>query len=130
MARSMLSFGMFSRLQVAMIERNVGFVSGSGPPAFTAFTAVYKEEKVPVSLPIPGRFTVYNALTALGIALQLGVSLAEGAAALADCRGVRGRVEVVPTPGKDFTVLIDYAHTPDGASSLSSFLCFCMILTT
>ena len=90
------------------------------------FTAVYKEEKVPVSLSIPGRFTVYNALTALGIAVQLGVSLAEGAAALADCRGVRGRVEVVPTPGKDFTVLIDYAHTPDGLENvLSSVRGFC-----
>ena len=36
MARSMLSFGMFSRLQVAMMERKEGLFSGSGPPAFTA----------------------------------------------------------------------------------------------
>ena len=32
----MLSLGMFSRLQVAMIARRVGLFSGSGPPAFTA----------------------------------------------------------------------------------------------
>lgn len=90
------------------------------------FTAVYNQERIPVKLPIPGRFTVYNALTALGIAMQLGVSLADGAAALANCQGVRGRVEVVPTPDKDFTVLIDYAHTPDGLENvLSSVRGFC-----
>jgi UDP-N-acetylmuramoyl-L-alanyl-D-glutamate--2,6-diaminopimelate ligase len=90
------------------------------------FTAVYNGQRVPVSLPIPGKFTVYNAMTALGIALQLGVDLTAAAAALADCQGVKGRVEVVPTPGKDFTVLIDYAHTPDGLENvLSSVRGFC-----
>ena len=35
-ARSMLSFGMFSRLHTAITERSVGLFSGSGPPALTA----------------------------------------------------------------------------------------------
>ncbi|MBQ3147567.1 MAG: UDP-N-acetylmuramoyl-L-alanyl-D-glutamate--2,6-diaminopimelate ligase [Oscillospiraceae bacterium] len=91
-----------------------------------SFTAVYKEEKVAVSLPIPGGFTVYNALTVLGIVLQLGISLTDAAAALATASGVKGRVEVVPTPGKPYTVLIDYAHTPDGLENvLSSVRKFC-----
>ena len=91
-----------------------------------SFDAVYGGETVHIQLPIPGKFTVYNALTALGIALQLGISLQDGAKALATVRGVKGRVEVVPTPGKDFTVLIDYAHTPDGLENvLSSVRDFC-----
>jgi len=90
------------------------------------FTAVYGEESVPVQLPIPGKFTVYNALSVLGCALQLGISLADAAAALKTASGVKGRVEVVPTPGKDYTVLIDYAHTPDGLENvLSSVKDFC-----
>ncbi len=90
------------------------------------FTAVYGEERVEVKLPIPGKFTVYNALTVLGMALQLGISLADAAAALATAKGVKGRVEVVPTPGKDYTVLIDYAHTPDGLENvLSSVKGYC-----
>jgi len=90
------------------------------------FTAVYGEEKVEVKLPIPGKFTVYNALTVLGMALQLGISLADAADALKTAKGVKGRVEVVPTPGKDYTVLIDYAHTPDGLENvLSSVKGFC-----
>jgi len=82
------------------------------------FTAVHGGEAVAVSLPIPGRFTVSNALTALGLALQLDISLREAAAALATAKGVRGRVEVVPTPGMPYTVLIDYAHTPDGLENV------------
>ena len=90
------------------------------------FTAVMSGEKVPVSLGIPGKFTVYNALTVLGLAVSLGISLEKAAAALADAPGVKGRVEVVPTPGTDYTVLIDYAHTPDGLENvLSSVRGFC-----
>jgi len=89
------------------------------------FTAVYGEEKVEVRLPIPGKFTVYNALNVLGMALQLGISLSDAAAALATAQGVKGRVEVVPT-GKPYTILIDYAHTPDGLENvLSSVKGFC-----
>ena len=78
------------------------------------FTAVCGEETARVAVPIPGRFTVYNALTVLGVAKQLGISLAECAEALRRVSGVKGRIEVVPTPGMPYTVLIDYAHTPDG----------------
>ena len=91
-----------------------------------SFTALYNGEKVAVRLPIPGKFTVYNALSVLGCAIQLGIPLADAAAALAGAKGVKGRVEVVPTPGTDYTVLIDYAHTPDGLENvLSSVKGYC-----
>ena len=83
-------------------------------------------KSVEVELPIPGKFTVYNALTVLGIARSLGISLEDSAAALAKAKGVKGRIEVVPTPGKPWSVLIDYAHTPDGLENvLSSVKDFC-----
>ena len=91
-----------------------------------SFTAVYGEETAKVRLPIPGKFTVYNVLTVLGIALQLDIRLADAAKALETAEGVKGRVEVVPTPGKPYTILIDYAHTPDGLENvLSSVKDFC-----
>ena len=91
-----------------------------------SFTAVCGEEVAEVHLPIPGKFTVYNALTVMGIAKQLGISLADCAQALKTATGVKGRVEVVPTPGMDYSVLIDYAHTPDGLENvLSSVKDFC-----
>ena len=90
------------------------------------FTAVVNGVETSVSVPIPGKFTVYNALTVLGIAAQLGISVTDAAGALATVSGVKGRIEVVPTPGKPYTVIIDYAHTPDGLENvLSSVRDFC-----
>ncbi len=70
-----------------------------------------------VSLGIPGRFSVYNALGVIACGLLLGLGLAECAAALETARGVKGRMEVVPG-GEDFTILIDYAHSPDALENL------------
>lgn len=90
------------------------------------FTAVSGEEKADVFVPIPGRFTVYNTLTVLGIAVSVGIPLADAAAALRDVQGVKGRIEVVPTPGMPYSVLIDYAHSPDGLENvLKSVRDFC-----
>ena len=91
-----------------------------------SFTAVAGEKRVPVSLPIPGKFTVYNALSVIGIALQLGVSLEDSARALATVYGVKGRMEVVLTPGTPYSVLIDYSHTPDALENvITSVKNFC-----
>ena len=91
-----------------------------------SFDAICGEETAAVHLPIPGKFTVYNALTVMGIAKQLGISLAHCAEALKTASGVKGRVEVVPTSGMPYSVLIDYAHTPDGLENvLSSVKDFC-----
>ena len=90
------------------------------------FTALCRGESAQVRLPIPGRFTVYNALSVLGIALELGIPLADAARALGNAKGVKGRVEVVPTPGQPYCVLIDYAHSPDGLENvLTSVKDFC-----
>ena len=77
-----------------------------------AFTAAAGEERVPVRVGIPGAFSVANALTAMAAGRMLGIGLADCAASLGRARGVKGRVEVVPA-GDDYTIVIDYAHTPD-----------------
>lgn len=81
------------------------------------FVAATKGDLARVKLPIPGYFSAENALTALGIVLQLGMPLADAAKSLATATGVKGRVEVVPTD-TDYTVLIDYAHSPDGVENV------------
>ena len=91
-----------------------------------AFDLVRKHGALPVRLGIPGGFTVYNALTVLGCAFALGLEPEACVQALAEAAGVKGRMEVVPTPGKDYTVLIDYAHTPDALDNvLRSVKGFC-----
>lgn len=90
------------------------------------FDAVTKEQTVPAGVDIPGGFTVYNALSVLAAAVSLGIPLNDAVEALKTTKRVKGRVEIVPTPGTDYTVLIDYAHTPDALENvLSSVRGFC-----
>ena len=86
-------------------------------PQRVEFEAVTMEAIARVRLAIPGGFTIYNALGALSCGVVLGLPLADCAHALASAHGVKGRVEVVPVPA-DFTVLIDYAHTPDALENV------------
>ena len=74
--------------------------------------------RMPVFLPIPGSFTVYNSLLALTAALALGVPPREASRTLRELSGVPGRMERVPLPGASFSVFIDYAHTEAALENL------------
>lgn len=66
-----------------------------------------------VHFPVPGLFSVYNSMCASVCALELGVGLDTVIQAVSASAGVPGRMEVLKTD-TPFTVIIDYAHTPDG----------------
>lgn len=77
------------------------------------FTVVAREGEQRFFIPIPGRFTVYNALCAITLGLHFGVTLDAMAARLASFEGIPGRFERIDQ-GQEFAVIVDYAHTPDG----------------
>lgn len=77
-----------------------------------------------VRMRIPGQFSVYNGLAAATVCLLAGMSFPRVVEALSAAQGVKGRAEVVPT-GRDFTVVIDYAHTPDGLDNICRTLKAC-----
>lgn len=81
------------------------------------FNVNYNGKTYPVKLQIPGKFSVYNAICAAGAAIKLGFNMEEIQRGLSEANGVLGRVEVVPTD-TDYTVIIDYAHTPDGLENI------------
>ncbi len=83
------------------------------------FTVTGPDGSAEVSMPLPGLFNVYNALGAMAAAAALDVPLARGAAALREAPGVPGRFEPVDE-GQAFTVLVDYAHTPDSVENVLS----------
>lgn len=68
-------------------------------------------------LGIPGDFTVYNSMAAAVAMTAIGFDLGDVAEKAAQLRGVKGRIEVVPTD-TEYTVIIDYAHTPDGIENI------------
>lgn len=70
-----------------------------------------------VRIPMPGQFSVYNAMGAAACCIALGVPDERVVEALAHCGGVTGRFEVIPT-ALPFTVVRDYAHTTDGLEKI------------
>ena len=82
----------------------------------TAFTAVCGEDSFDVELGIPGYFSLYNALGAIAVAKELGISSEAMQKGLLDVR-VRGRMEIVPID-RPYTVIIDAAHEEFSCRSL------------
>lgn len=103
-------------MKADFVARNVGF-SANG----VRYDLV-GEKMGRVSCPIPGRFSVYNSLCATSVALTLGVDFTNVLEAISKSKGVKGRIEVVPTPNQNYTVIIDYAHSPDGLENIISSL--------
>ncbi|AOQ23502.1 UDP-N-acetylmuramoyl-L-alanyl-D-glutamate--2,6-diaminopimelate ligase [Moorella thermoacetica] len=70
-----------------------------------------------MELRLTGRYNIYNALAALAVALQEGIDPQVAIRALGRFKGVPGRLERVDQ-GQPFTVVVDYAHTPDGLENV------------
>ena len=70
-----------------------------------------------VKFAVPGNFSVYNSMGAAVCLIEMGMDFKAVLDALMLCVGVPGRMEVVPT-NEDYTVIIDYAHTPDGLENV------------
>jgi len=83
----------------------------------TSFRVASPAGSRPVRLRLAGQFNVANALGALAAADALGIGLDTAVAGLEALAGVPGRFERVDA-GQPFTVLVDYAHTPDSLDNL------------
>lgn len=68
-------------------------------------------------VPLGGAFQVYNILAALTASFALSLSPETSLRALSDAPQVPGRFEIVPN-NRGITVIVDYAHTPDGLENL------------
>ena len=101
-----------NRAQADLTARNIRLF-----PGHVEFEAVTLGHIARVHLPIPGGFSIYNALAALSAGLCLELPLERLAPALRSVHGVKGRVEVVPVP-RAYTVLIDYAHSPNALENI------------
>lgn len=66
-----------------------------------------------IKFSIPGKFSVYNSMSAIISVMQLGFDIEDITKAITKVKGIKGRAEIVPTD-TPYTVIIDYAHTPDG----------------
>ncbi|WP_209125466.1 UDP-N-acetylmuramoyl-L-alanyl-D-glutamate--2,6-diaminopimelate ligase [Alkalihalobacillus sp. BA299] len=83
----------------------------------TSFTLTTPVGSTDVSLRLIGKFSVYNALAATAACLVQGIPLVNIKKSLESIQGVSGRFETVEA-GQDFTVIVDYAHTPDSLENV------------
>lgn len=87
-------------------------------PTGLEFDLAAPEGRFPVRLRLGGLFNVYNSLAAMGAARALGIEWETILTTLAAAPGVPGRFESVDTGALPFSVLVDYAHTPDGLENV------------
>ncbi len=82
-----------------------------------SFDFKFKGGSAHIKSDIPGEFTVSNALLSAAVLKELGLSLKEISNGIFSLHGVKGRMEKLPTD-TDFSVFIDFAHTPDALQKL------------
>lgn len=83
----------------------------------TSFHLITPVGEVEITSPLIGKFNVYNMLAATAIALTQQIPLITIKRALEAVTSVAGRFEQVKA-GQDFTVIVDYAHTPDSLQNV------------
>ncbi len=80
-----------------------------------SFDCIIKDKKYSLKLKMNGAFSVYNVLAALGAAVALNLDIQTCVKTLETIRGVAGRFEIIVNKP---TVIVDYAHTPDGLENV------------
>ena len=87
----------------------------------TAFTLKSPVGKYEVKTPLLGTFNVHNALGAMASAYAAGMPMEQIVDLMEKLSPVDGRMEII-NEGQDFTVIVDYAHTPDGVEKVLEFV--------
>lgn len=98
-------------------KSNVRAVNVQSSLKGSQFTVLSQEGSFDINMKLIGKFSVYNALSAIAFALKEGIDIDTIKAALQKVGSVAGRFEQVDC-GQDFTVVVDYAHTPDGLENI------------
>ncbi len=83
----------------------------------TSFWYCYNGKSQLVNMKMTGMFNVFNVTAAITVCLKAGIPIEDILNAVSEYNGVKGRCEIIPT-GRDFTVICDYAHTPDAVENI------------
>jgi UDP-N-acetylmuramoyl-L-alanyl-D-glutamate--2,6-diaminopimelate ligase len=83
------------------------------------FTLNFNGLRNDMRIKVPGKFSVYNALAAIGVCYLSGLALEQIIKGMEEIEGVKGRFESVPNT-KGCLIIVDYAHTPDGLENILS----------
>lgn len=100
-----------SRFTVHIARKVINHETSDKRPATNDYAELH------IATHLPGSFNVYNALAAVGVGLALQITHKQIEQGIAALRSVEGRMTAV-NEGQDFSVVVDYAHTPDSFEKL------------
>ena len=83
----------------------------------SSFDLCHDGKSYPGKTNMTGMFNIENVLGAVAVCIQEGIPVDDIISAIGIYGGVKGRCEIIPT-GRDFTVICDYAHTPDAVENV------------
>ncbi len=86
----------------------------------TKFNLLYNDQIYPIVTNLVAKFNIYNLLSVIAALKESGLELLSIIENLGDLSQVDGRVEQIEL-GQDFSVIIDYAHTPDGFEQIFTY---------
>lgn len=86
-------------------------------PDGSSYTATYKGKEIEITCNIPGNFNVSNSLAAVAVGGAVGLSGEQIASGIAALKRVEGRMDPIDE-GQNFSVIVDFAHTPDSFEKL------------
>ncbi len=103
---------------ISDIEKNIGYsLQDVDILSENQVSSTVEWKGLRVLIPHPGKFNISNAIAALTLAKEIGISLEDAKRGIEHLSLIRGRVERIVS-GQDFTVIVDYAHTDDSLRKL------------
>jgi len=81
-------------------------------PSGSTYVAEFNGQTYNITCHLPGSFNVYNSLAVIGVGQAIGLGKAQIEKGIASLKSVEGRMTHIDE-GQDFTVIVDYAHTPE-----------------
>ncbi len=103
---------------ISPIEKNIGYsLKDIHVLSETNTTSIIDYRGTHITIPLPGKFNISNALASLTLASELGISIIEAKKGIESLSLIRGRVERIDC-SQNFTVIVDYAHTDDSLRKL------------
>lgn len=81
------------------------------------FDVIIDNKQIDFYMPIPGKFNVYNSLAAIATCYSLSIPIEIIQKGVKNAETVQGRCQSIKT-NKGFSIIIDYAHTPDGLKNI------------
>lgn len=103
---------------ISPIEKNIGYsLKSTHILSETNSSSIIEYRGNTITIPLPGKFNISNALAALTLAYELGISPEDAKRGIESLSLIRGRVEKIDC-GQNFAVIVDYAHTDDSLRKL------------